>query len=132
MMAVQVCVLSGLEVRRHPNLNNMVYPVRSHAAREQLEMISPAQRPYVLKRSVSEFGLDYLGTNGGGEGSLCETSVDRVCRIFDFIFKGMDLFTIWKDGSAMRKFYGTKEWREMIVLSRWLTVDVKVSGNHQK
>jgi hypothetical protein len=75
MLVVQICVLAGIIVRGHKDLWNLVSPLAKLSAAKELEHIVPHECPMVLKRLVTEFGMDGYGANAHpAKGMLCKTS----------------------------------------------------------
>jgi len=111
MLLVQMCLLIKVGIKNgHVDLNNIVYPVADLGASKQLEHIDVEERPYVLSLIIREMGLEKFGTNAA-EGCLCETSENRVGKIFDVVFPGMCLFCIcFTTGCCLVKTYGSHEW----------------------
>jgi hypothetical protein len=68
-------------------------------------------RQEVINMIVHEMGMEELGTNAA-EGLLCETSLNHVGTIFDYIFYGMMIFRICKEGKNWRKPFGSPVWEE--------------------
>jgi hypothetical protein len=68
-------------------------------------------RQEVINMIVHEMGMEELGTNAA-KGLLCETSLNRVGTIFDYIFYGMMIFRICKEGKNWRKPFGLPVWEE--------------------
>ena len=112
MMVVQVCVLSGIVVKGHKDLHNLVYPVATLGAARQLNHIHPSERPRVVERIKHEFGFDPFGNNAV-EGSLCESSIERVTTIFDVVFMYQHLFTLSPEGDQQIKMWGSWEWEKL-------------------
>jgi len=50
MMAVQMCCLSGIVVKGHKNLNNLVYPVKTSGAAKQLKHLDNDERQAMQMR----------------------------------------------------------------------------------
>ena len=70
--------------------------------------------PMVLKRISTEFGMQDYGTDAP-EGMLCETSVERVTKIFDDVMKGQYLFTLCTTtGNQLVKPYGSRDWQPVV------------------
>jgi hypothetical protein len=112
MIVVQICCLAKVVVKGHGNLNNLVYPVSGLGARSQLSHLKDSMdRQEVINMIVHEMGMEELGTNAA-EGLLCETSLNRVSTIFDYIFYGMMIFRICKEGKNWRKPFGSPVWEE--------------------
>ena len=109
MITVQVLCHAGIIVPGHKNLHNLVYPVAKLGAAAQLDHILPEERPYILNAIMRENGLEEYGTNSA-EGSLCETSEDRVGYIFDYVYRYHHQFCIGKEGGNYVKFYGSDKW----------------------
>ena len=117
MMILQICCMAGIMQKGHKDLHNLVYPVASLGAAEQLEHVDRKDRPAVLHCIISECHLEDYGTNAG-EGTLCETSESRVTNIFDYIMKGMFQFMFDQDGNHLVKMYGKSCWEKMIFTCR--------------
>jgi hypothetical protein len=112
MIAVQICCLAKVVVKGHGNLKNLVYPVSGLGARSQLSHLKDSMdRQEVINMIVHEMGMEELGTNAA-EGLLCETSLNCVGTIFDYIFYGMMIFRICKEGKNWRKTFGSPVWEE--------------------
>lgn len=109
MIAVQILILAGVVVKGHNDLHNLVYPVSNLGAAKQLAHIKAHERPAVLHRIITEMDIEEYGTNAA-EGSLCETSENRVCRIKDYVFKDQIMFTIGKNGEHLLKRYNSDTW----------------------
>jgi hypothetical protein len=97
MLEIQICVLAGIKVRGHKDLDNLVYPVAKLGAVKQLEHIFAHECPMVLKRIVTEFGMDGYGPDMV-KGMLCKTSEKCVTRILDVVMKGQYLINLYSCG----------------------------------
>jgi len=115
MLVVQICCLAGVIVKPHRDLHNLVYPVSTLGAAEQLSHVEPERRDTVLDHIVREFGFEEYGRNAA-EGMLCETSENRVTKIKDYVFRGQSLFTFGMEGQHLIKKYGNTSW-EFLPLS---------------
>jgi len=111
MMAVQMLCLAGIVVKGHKNLNNLVYPVQKLGAAKQLEDLNNDERQCMQMRIVDDFELHEYGSNSS-EGYLCETSMKRVCEIFDYLFYAMSQFRIGSDGRHLKRWFGESKWEE--------------------
>jgi hypothetical protein len=112
MLAVQNCCLAKVVVNMHGNLNNLVYPVAGLGARNQLSHLkNSSNRQEVVNTIVHEMEMEEYGTNAT-EGLLCETSLNCVNEIFDYVFYGQMLFRICKEGKNRLKLFGSSEWEE--------------------
>ena len=112
MLAVQICCLAKIVVTGHANLNNLVYPVAGLGARNQLSHLKDSNdRWLVVNTIVHEMEMEEYGTNAA-EGLLCETSLNRVEGVWDYVFYGMMLFRICKEGKNWLKVFGSSEWEE--------------------
>ena len=109
MVCVQICCLAGIIVKGHKDLHNLVYPVASLGAAEQLAHIHAEDRHHVLSMIMRGNGLEEFGLNGA-EGSLCETSEWRIGDMYDYVFCYLNQFCIGKDGGHFVKAYGSDEW----------------------
>jgi hypothetical protein len=105
MFIVQICCLAKVSLQGHKDLNNLVYPVSSLGGAEQLSHVNPKDWQYVLSLILKEMDLQEYGTNVG-EGSLCELSVGRVCKIHDYVFPNH----IGSTSAKLLKNYGSDCW----------------------
>jgi hypothetical protein len=111
MIVMQICYLIKVGITGHKDLHNLVFPVLSLGAAKQLKHVLPENRPYILNLILKEMGLEEYGTNTA-EGSLCETSEDRVRNIFDHVFPGQMQFCHGPNGKNLLKHYGSNDWKE--------------------
>jgi hypothetical protein len=112
MLVVQICCLAKIVVTGHANLNNLVYPVSGLRARNQLSHLKDSSdRWLVVNTIVHEMEMEEYGTNAA-EGLLCETSLNPVEGIWDYVFYGIMLFRICKEGKNWLKVFGSSEWEE--------------------
>ena len=109
MIVVQVLVLSGIIVRPHSDLLDLVYPVATSGAGEQLAHIDADKRPDVVQRITQQFRLRKFGASSR-ETVLCETEHNRAGRIFERLLRGIDLFYLNENGTSMLKPYGGFLW----------------------
>jgi len=117
MLIIQTLCLAGVVVKGHKDLYNLVYPVHNLGAAKQLGHIGISDRPGMLHYLSAETGHEAFGTDGS-EGKLCETAVNRVCRISDYVMKGMMLMSFsTEDGSHIFKEYGSGLWEEFVTFS---------------
>jgi len=112
MLAVQICCLAKVVVKVHKNLHNLVYPVTSLGATEQLEHLDAHERPAMLELIARESGLGAYGSNAS-EGCLCKTSETRIGNIFDYAFIRQMLFCHGTEfGKNFLKQYMSGIWQE--------------------
>lgn len=109
MIILQICCHAKVGITGHKDLLSLVYPVSKLGAAEQLNHVNAGDRPYVLRLILKETGLEAYGTNGA-EGSLCETSLNRVCKIYDVVYPHQMQFRIGADGRNWFKKYGSDVW----------------------
>jgi len=109
MIAIQICCLAKAVVKGHKNLHNLVYPVSNLGAADQVLHLLTSERPNVLSLIIRERGLEDYGCNVA-EGSFCETSENRIGKIFDFVFPGQLQFRHGKDGENLLKEYNSATW----------------------
>jgi hypothetical protein len=89
MLIVQTLCLAGVVVKGHKDLYNLVYPVHN---------LGTAKYYLSAETGLEAFGID------ASEGNLCESAENRVCRIKDYVMKGMMLMSFsTEDGSHMFK-----------------------------
>jgi hypothetical protein len=79
---MQTCCIIKVSVKQgHKDMHNLVCPVASLGAAEQLKHLKPHKRSYVLGHIGNKMGLEQYGMNAS-KGSLCETSETCVGKIF--------------------------------------------------
>jgi hypothetical protein len=104
-------------VKGHKDLYNLVYSVHNLGAAKQLEHIGNSDQPGMLHYLSAETGLEAFGTDAS-EGNLCESAENKICRIKDYVMKGMMLMSfLTEDGSHMFKEYGSGSWEMFITFS---------------
>jgi len=113
MMIVQIHCLAGIMVKGHKDLHNLVYPVSSLGAAQQLVHLEAHGRPTVLNMILKENDIKQYGLNGA-EGGLCEISVNRVGQMFQYVFPQQCLLLIRKEGKHMLKQYMSYIWETFL------------------
>jgi hypothetical protein len=111
MVVLQICCLTKVVVKGHANLNNLVYPISNLGAAKQMSHLDSSERPEMLHTIICEMEVTHYGTNAG-EGLLCENAKNHVGTIFDYVFYGLMMFRITKEGKNMLKFFGSDTWIE--------------------
>jgi hypothetical protein len=107
-----VAVLSGLVKRSNPEFKSLAYPVKGLGAEQQMNGTQDVNRPKVLQHLLQTYGLEAFGLNCA-ETLLCESAHWRRGKIFDYLFRGQDLFLLSSAGRPLIKEYGTTTWKAL-------------------
>jgi hypothetical protein len=101
ILIIQICCLAKVGITGHRDLNNLMYPVSSLGAESScLAHINPSDQPYIFSLILREMQLELCGKNAA-KGILCETSEDKVGKIYKHVFPKQMQFCIGSMGENL-------------------------------
>mgnify|MGYP001151423582 CR=1 FL=1 len=110
MIFLNVCALSNIKLVPHPRLRDLAYPIEGLGSKRHLlsSGVSEDMIEFAMNIVDDEYGLTEKFGGNAMETTLCESAEHRA--IVDLFMRGQDIFLLFKDGTPMKKVYGTIQW----------------------